>query len=71
MSNQTLYDIELENKFNHERQAAFAAHNFVSRCQGAAEVTLPGDIAKLICDHIETLELEVHSLRHGYGRHGA
>lgn len=71
MSNQTLYDIELENKFNRERQSAFAAHTFCSRCQGAEEVTLPGETARLISNHIETLEREIHTLRNGYGRHGA
>lgn len=70
MSDPIAYDHAMEDRHNREKQAAFAAHNFQSRCQGAEEIILPGDIARLISDHIDSLEYELHRLRNGYGRHG-
>ena len=64
------YDHAMEDRHNREKQAAFAAHNFQNRSQDCEEVTLPGDIARLICEHIDSLEHEVHRLRNGVGRYG-
>lgn len=61
----------MDERHNREKQAAFAAHNFHSRIQGAEEVTLPAAIATLICEYIDLLEHENHRLRNGYGRYGA
>ncbi len=65
------YDHAMEDRHNREKQAAFAAHNFQRRSQYSEEVTLPGDVARLICEHIDSLEHEVHRLRNGIGRYGA
>lgn len=64
------YDHAMDDRHNREKQAAFAAHNFQNRSQDAEAVTLPGDIARLICEHIDSLEHEVHRLRNGHGRYG-
>jgi hypothetical protein len=70
MSDPIAYDHAMEERHNREKQAAFAAHNLHARCQGCEEVTLRGDIARLICEHIDSLEHEVHRLRNGVGRYG-